>query len=156
MQRRPVLDHVAHSIAGNGRRQVDDPWVLGRVEAAEERALKAGERSYDDATRRLIAYVGMRERRSLIVGEQPTALAIYRDRPDHVRRGELRQYGDQSSLEAVARIVLLEPHESLAGRIAAVHRPEAGAVRHRYAADPAAALGEASANPRVRGPRPLG
>ena len=131
------------------------PGLLGHVEAAEEGALKAGQRAYDDATRRLITNVKVGECRSLIVREQPTAFAIDCDRHDHVIWCEPRQRGDQTGLESMSRIVLLEPHESLDGRIAADHRPEAGPVRHRLAADPATKLGEATTNPSICGLRPL-
>ncbi|WP_329483405.1 hypothetical protein OG555_14590 [Kribbella sp. NBC_01484] len=155
LQRRPLLGHGSHSVTGRAGCKLDDPGALGHIEAAEEGALNTGQRADDDATRRLIINVKMRERRSLIVREQPTAFAIDCDRHDHVLWREPRQSGDQSGLESMARIVLLEPHQSLDGRIAADHGPEAGPVRNRLAADPATMLGEATTNPSICGLRPL-
>ena len=145
----------AHSVAGRAGCEHDHSGVLGHLEAAEYGALKAGQRADHGAPRRLITDVGMGERRSLIISEQPAAFPIYRDRHDHIVGGEPRQCGDETGLEPMPGIVLLEPHQPLGGRIAADHGPEASPVSERFAIYAAAMLGELAPHPVICGLRPL-
>src|SRR3954453_19396709 len=155
LQGRPFLDHGAHSVAGRGGYKLNHPRMLGRVEATEETALKTGQGSNDDAPGRLIINVRVSERRSLIICQQPAACAVHRDRHDYVIRRELRQRRDETRLEPMSRIVLLEPHQPFDGGIAADDGPEACPVGEWFAADPTAVLGESATYPGIRGLRPL-
>ena len=154
-QRGPLLGDGAYAATCGARWKPDDPGVIGTLQAAEKSALETSQRADHGAPRRLISDVGMGERGPVVVSEQPAAFAIHGDRHDHVVRREPRHRGDQPRLEPVARVVLLEPHQTLSGREAASHGPEASPIGDRLATDSATTFGKPSSHPAIHRAVPL-
>lgn len=86
---------------------------------------------------------------AVVVGEEPTARSVNRDRDGDQVGGQACECLGEGCLEVLPGIGLLEPHQSPTGWIAADDGPESRSVGHRLADDTSALLSELPRNPAI-------